>query len=226
MNDGAIRYDRWCRIGASIKNRLRDEGHEVIVVDIKDADIIADLSTAEGRQAVVEKIRDTAAGGLDGLVTCAGVGANVTNNAMIAQLNYFGTVEIIEGTKDLLQVKGGAVVLVSSTSAVGNQTPEFVDLLLAGESEKATEYTSTITGHDVYSGTKQGVTRWMRRHVVEYASLGVRMNAIAPGYTETPMNVEAEKSAEYGPAVRDFKASIPWAIRRCQKTRLPLRGFC
>ncbi len=196
-------------IGAGIKKRLRDEGHEVIVVDIKDADIIADLSTAEGRQAALKKIRDAAAGGLDGLVTCAGAGANVTDNAMVAQLNYFGTVEIIEGCKDLLQAKGGSVVLVSSTSAVTNNPPEFVDLLLAGESEKATQYATKIAGHAVYSGTKQAVTRWMRRHVVEYASVGVRMNAIAPGYTLTPLNAAAEKTAEYGQAIRDFKASIP-----------------
>ncbi len=196
-------------IGAAIKQQLRDEGHEVIVVDIKDADIIADLSTAEGQQAAVEKIRAAAGGGLDGLVTCAGVGANVTDNKLMAGLNYFGTVAIIEGIKDKLQAKHGAIVLVSSTAAPMNKTPEFVELLLAGELQKALDCAITITGHDVYSGTKQAVTRWMRRHVVDYASVGVRMNAIAPGYTETPLNFEAEKTAEYGQAIRDFKASIP-----------------
>lgn len=35
-------------IGAAVKKRLRDSGHNVIVVDIKDADIVADLSTAAG----------------------------------------------------------------------------------------------------------------------------------------------------------------------------------
>lgn len=196
-------------IGAGIKNRLRDEGHEVIVIDIKDADIIADLSTTEGRQIAIEKTRDRAAGGLDGLVTCAGVGANVTDNVLVAQLNYFGTVELIEGFKDLLVANGGSVVLIASTAAPNNKTPEFVELLLAGELEQAVEYAPKIPGHAVYSGTKQAVTRWMRRHVVDYASVGVRINAIAPGYTETPLNDEAEKTVEYGDAIRTFKASIP-----------------
>lgn len=196
-------------IGAAVKERLRNEGHEVIVVDIKGDDIIADLSTPEGRRAAVKSIRAVAGDGLNGLITSAGVGANVTDHELVTQLNYFGTVEIVEGVKDLLQAKGGAVVLVSSTAAPLNKTPDFVDSLLSDESEKANKQALNLTGHDVYSGTKQAVTRWMRRNVVEYASLGVRMNAIAPGYTETPMNFEAEKTEEYGQAIRDFKTSIP-----------------
>ena len=38
-------------IGAALKEQLRTQGDTVIVVDIKTADIVADLSTAEGRQA-------------------------------------------------------------------------------------------------------------------------------------------------------------------------------
>jgi NAD(P)-dependent dehydrogenase (short-subunit alcohol dehydrogenase family) len=35
-------------IGASLKEKLRDRGDSVIVVDLRDADIEADLSTAQG----------------------------------------------------------------------------------------------------------------------------------------------------------------------------------
>ena len=120
-------------IGAAIKQRLREEGNQVIVVDIKDADIIADLSSAEGRQAAVKAIRQAAAGGLDGLVTCAGLGSNVPNHPLITQVNYFGTVELVEGLKDLVAAKRGAIVLISSNSAPMNNSPELVDLLLIGD---------------------------------------------------------------------------------------------
>ena len=86
-------------IGAAIRQRLLGEGHEVIVVDLKDADIIADLSTAEGRQAAVEAVKNAAPEGLDGLVTCAGLGSNVPNHPLITQVNYYGTVELIEGLR-------------------------------------------------------------------------------------------------------------------------------
>ena len=110
-------------IGAAIKQRLRDEGNQVIVVDIKDADIIADLSNRDGRQAAIAAIRDSAAEGLDGLVTCAGLGSNVPNHPLITQVNYFGTVELIEGLKDLVAAKRGAIVLISSNSAPMNKSP-------------------------------------------------------------------------------------------------------
>ncbi|MGC2346446.1 MAG: NAD-dependent epimerase, partial [Mycobacterium sp.] len=38
-------------MGHQVAQKLRDAGHTVIGVDIKQADIIADLSTGEGRRA-------------------------------------------------------------------------------------------------------------------------------------------------------------------------------
>jgi NAD(P)-dependent dehydrogenase (short-subunit alcohol dehydrogenase family) len=49
----------------------------------------------------------------------------------------------------------------------------------------------------------------MRRHAPAYARAGVRMNAIAPGYTQTPMTAAVEKDPVYGEAIRQFMASIP-----------------
>lgn len=196
-------------IGAAIKHRLREEGNQVIVVDIKDADIIADLSSKEGRQAAIAGIREAAAGGLDGLITCAGLGSNVTNHPLITQVNYFGTVELVAGTRDLLAAKRGAVVLISSNSAPMNQSPEFVEVLLAGEEQKAISVSATITAQEVYSGTKKAVACWMRSNAAGYASAGIRMNAVAPGYTQTPMTEQVENDPTYGQAIKDFMDSIP-----------------
>ena len=196
-------------IGAAIKQRLREEGNQVIVVDIKDADIVADLSSKGGRQMAIAAVRDAAAEGLDGLITCAGLGSNVPNHQLITQVNYFGTVELIEGLKDLLAARRGAVVLISSNSAPMNNSPEFVDLLLAGEEDKATRISETLAAQEVYSGTKKAVAQWMRSNVVDYAAAGVRMNAVAPGYTQTPMTEQVENDLTYGPAIKEFMASIP-----------------
>ncbi len=155
-------------IGEAIKRRLREEGNEVVVVDIKDADIIADLSTGEGRAAAIDALRERASDGLDGLVTCAGVGSNVPNHPLITQVNYFGTVELVEGVKALLAMRRGAVVLVSSNSAPMNNTPDFVELLLAGREREAVDKALTMEAQEVYSGTKNAVARWMRARVVEY----------------------------------------------------------
>ncbi|MBW2421463.1 MAG: SDR family oxidoreductase [Deltaproteobacteria bacterium] len=196
-------------IGAAIKQRLRDEGNKVIVVDIKDADVIADLSTPAGRQSAIESIRHEAGGGLDGLVTCAGLGSNVPNHPLITQVNYFGTVELIEGLKDLVAARSGAIVLISSNSAAMNRSPEFVELLLSGEEEKALGLCESLPAQEVYSGTKKAVARWMRTRAADYAAEGIRMNAIAPGFTQTPMTDAVAKDPTYGPAIEAFKATIP-----------------
>ena len=60
-------------IGAELKSQLLAAGHEVISVDIKEGDVIADLSTAEGRQAAVDGVRERAPDGLDGFIPCAGL---------------------------------------------------------------------------------------------------------------------------------------------------------
>ena len=46
-------------IGAALKQQLISAGHQVITVDIKEGDIIADLSTLEGRQAAIEEAYNT-----------------------------------------------------------------------------------------------------------------------------------------------------------------------
>ena len=44
-------------IGLEVTNKLSAAGHEIIGIDLRDADIIADLSTSEGRQkAIVETL--------------------------------------------------------------------------------------------------------------------------------------------------------------------------
>ena len=49
----------------------------------------------------------------------------------------------------------------------------------------------------------------MRRQAADWAREGVRLNAIAPGYTQTPMTAAVEQDPTYGAAIRTFMASIP-----------------
>ncbi|NQV64694.1 MAG: SDR family NAD(P)-dependent oxidoreductase, partial [SAR86 cluster bacterium] len=77
-------------IGAAIKQRLLANGHQVIVVDVTDADIIADLSTADGRQRAIDDIHERAPDGLDGLITCAGLGSHIPDRGLVTRVIYFG----------------------------------------------------------------------------------------------------------------------------------------
>jgi NAD(P)-dependent dehydrogenase (short-subunit alcohol dehydrogenase family) len=196
-------------IGRAIRESIATAGHRLIVIDLRDADIEADLSSAEGRQQAIDGVLAAAPDGLDALITCAGVGSHVPDGALVASVNYYGSVVLVEGLKAALQKKHGAVVMISSNSAPQCQSAELIDAFLDGDENSARQIAAGLRGHDVYSGSKQAVARWMRRNAPAYAADGVRMNAVAPGYIETPMTAVVADNPEYGEAIRAFKASIP-----------------
>ena len=63
-------------------------------------------------------------------------------------------------------------------------------------------FVSSISGHvgfaneAAYASTKGGLDAFTRSLAVELASAGLRVNGVAPGFTETPMNEEVRKNAE------------------------------
>lgn len=196
-------------IGAAIGQQLREQGDKVLVVDIQQADIEADLSTTDGREAAVTAIRDTAGNNLAGLVCCAGVGSHVPDRALITNVNYFGAVDLVEGLRDVLVSNRAPVLLVSSNSAPMETNPDFVQQLLAMDAAGAIAAAESMDTQPVYSGSKQALTLWMRRNCAAFAADGVRMNAIAPGYTRTPLSAAVEDDPSYGDAIKQFIATIP-----------------
>ncbi|MCB1688711.1 MAG: SDR family oxidoreductase [Halioglobus sp.] len=197
-------------IGAELKQQLQGAGHKVISVDIKEGDILADLSTAEGRKAAVDGVRALAPDGLDGFIPCAGLPPVAKPLSLIAKVNYFAVVATVEGLRDLLEKKKGSVLFVSSNSAPMIQADDsYVQSCLAGNEEAACTEIDGRDGHTAYAGSKRAVTMWMRRHVVEYAAGGVRLNAVAPGITMTPLTERVYADAELGSAMKEFGDMVP-----------------
>jgi NAD(P)-dependent dehydrogenase (short-subunit alcohol dehydrogenase family) len=198
-------------IGAELKCQLIAAGNEVISVDIQAGDIVADLSTGEGRQAAIEGIRARAQEGLDGFIPCAGLPPVAKPLSLIAQVNYFAVVATVEGLRDLLAKKRGSVLFVASNSAPMIATDDaFVQACLAGDEAAACSGIEVRDGHTAYAGTKRALTIWMRRNVVEYAAGGVRLNAVAPGITMTPLTERVMADEELGDVMRQFGESVPW----------------
>ncbi len=193
-------------IGAATKEHLRSAGHTVTVVDLQNADITADLGISESRQQALAALK--AYGPFDGIVTCAGVASHFKDTAAIVSINYHGTIELIEGLREHLR-PAARVVAVSSNSAPMCQTPALVDALLTGSEAEARAVAQNTNGHECYSGSKQAVARWIRRNAPEWAASGIALNAVAPGYIETPMTQAVAKSPEYADSIQKFLASIP-----------------
>lgn len=197
-------------IGKAVKEQLEENGHEVIAIDMRDAEIVADLADSEQCEAVVASVLERAPEGLDGVVPCAGVGPEIGKRELIPLVNYFATVALVNGLMPALQQKRGAVVLISSNSSqMKEYSEDYIQALLTDSKEEALKIATQIDGQGAYGGGKQALTRWMRHQSETAARAGVRMNAIAPGYTETGMTQSGLADPKFRQAIEQFVKSIP-----------------
>lgn len=194
-------------IGAAIKEKLRAQGHRVVVIDLKEGDYLADLGDPETRSSVVSKVAAEVPE-IDGLITCAGVASQFPNTGKILAINYFGTTEVIEGLAANV-VTGGRIIAISSNSAPMSSRPDLIDALLDGPEAAAVAMGAELNGHECYASSKNAVARYMRRTAPGLAQRGISFNALAPGYISTPMTQAVENDEEYGPLIKAFVDSIP-----------------
>ncbi|MGH2726246.1 MAG: SDR family NAD(P)-dependent oxidoreductase, partial [Actinomycetota bacterium] len=111
-------------IGAACAVRLRSDGFEVVGIDLRDAEIIADLSTDEGRRSAIDAVVARSGGAIAGLVTCAGLaGMPSRAGSLLTAVNYFGTVELLDGLRPLLVGDGAAVAISSNSTTVQPGVP-------------------------------------------------------------------------------------------------------
>lgn len=195
-------------IGAALRARLTGAGERVIGVDIRDADVIADLTKPAGRAAAMDAIRSKCGGRLDGLVVCAGVGPTVEPWSTIVSLNYFGAQVLLEGLRDTLAAAGNAaaVAVVSNSATLPGVDSEIVTACLEGDEEKARRLADEMSGHHAYTGSKLALARWVRRNAPgpQWAGSRLRLNAIAPGAVATPLLQAGLDHPVFGPAIRGF----------------------
>ena len=184
-------------IGLATVELLRAAGARVAVVDIQPGStpaelvIECDISVEDDVVSAVRQVHD-AFGGLDVAVLNAGVGGfgalvdlSSAEWDRVLGVNLRGTFLCLrEVAKSMVAGgRGGAIVAVSSISG-----------FLADR----------MMGH--YSVSKAGVAELVRVAARELGPFGVRVNAVAPGTTDTPMFSSTERLPGYRERVAERSA--------------------
>ena len=199
-------------IGAATRAKLENAGHTVIGIDLRDAEVIGDLSTPDGRAGAVAQTLDRCQGTLDGLVTAAGVGPPL-RGGLIARVNYFGSLALLEGLRPALAAAGAAqVVQVGSNSSTTspNLPAPLIEAFLAGDEAAAVDIVSAVPepfdGAIAYGGAKLAISRWCRRASVteDCVGRGITLNVIAPGPVQTPLFQQGKDDKDFGPLLESF----------------------
>jgi NAD(P)-dependent dehydrogenase (short-subunit alcohol dehydrogenase family) len=201
-------------IGAATATRLADHGHRVIGVDLHDADVEADLGTADGRQQAIARVTDLCDGALDGLVTCAGLtGLPDRPASLLISVNYFGTVEVLAGLREALAAGSEPAAVAMSSNATTTQPAipmALVEACLVGDEAAARALAGEGESLSAYAVTKLALARWVRRQAPTdaWAGANIRLNAVAPGATQTPLLQEGLDDPLVGPLIEAFSVPI------------------
>lgn len=144
--------------------RLRQRGFraESQCVDVRDRDA---LDSAVARF-------ESELGPIYGAVMCAGISSRSAPESMssdqwgsVIDINLTGTFNTVQAVgRGMLDRGEGSVVMIGSTNSLG------------GHTERAS-----------YVASKHGVHGLVRSIAIDWASRGVRVNAIAPGAVDTPL---------------------------------------
>jgi NAD(P)-dependent dehydrogenase (short-subunit alcohol dehydrogenase family) len=193
-------------IGAAIVRRLHAEGSAVVLVarshdvgmaltrDLGERTAFVGGSVTDARvvEAAVKAAHEL--GGLDVLVNNAGIdltgdllAATEQDARRVFEVNVFGALWFLQRVaRDMVRTGGGSIINVTSRLAsIG------------------------VPGMAVYAASKGALVALTRNAAVELAPLGVRVNAVAPGLTETPLLSEWVGAQ---PEPDAFRASLAAAI--------------
>jgi NAD(P)-dependent dehydrogenase (short-subunit alcohol dehydrogenase family) len=160
-------------IGAAVTAQLRASGRTVVMWDIAEPhDIRCDVSDAADVDAAMARTIDTA-GAPAALVACAGVGHSgllVDDDPeafrRVLDVNVVGTwLTMRSAARAMIEAgTGGSIVAISSISA---------------------ERSDRTMG--AYCASKAAVDMLVRVAAVEWGRHDIRVNAVGPGVTQTPM---------------------------------------
>ncbi len=175
-------------MGAAAAELVRDAGAEVVVMDYAEVKLpgVKAIHVNLADRASIDTAVDECGGPVHALFSCAGVADGTPG---IERINFIGHRHLIDRLLggDMLP-QGSAIGMISSFAGIGwqvNLEPlnEFLDIT---DFDAATRWAEE---HDKanYMWTKMAINAYVAREAFGLLKRGVRINAILPGPTDTPL---------------------------------------
>jgi NAD(P)-dependent dehydrogenase (short-subunit alcohol dehydrogenase family) len=181
-------------MGATAAQLVQDAGAEVVVMDYAEVTqpgvkaIHVNLADKDSIDAAV----DASGGTVDALFACAGVADGTPG---IERINFIGHRYLIDRLleRDMIP-RGGAIGMISSAAGLGWEAnlDELKELLAISDWDAAVEWVQEHGKAD-YMSMKQAMCAYVASQAHPMLKRGIRINAICPGPTDTPL---AQANAE------------------------------
>jgi NAD(P)-dependent dehydrogenase (short-subunit alcohol dehydrogenase family) len=194
-------------MGAATAELAQDAGAEVVIMDIAEPSL-ADAKFIHVNLAdkdSIDQALEQVGGPVNALFSCAGVADGTPG---IEKINFIGHRHMIdrmlaEGTLP----PGSAIGFISSAAGLGweSNLERLRDYLATPDFDSAVRWIEQNGGAD-YMSTKQTICAYVASQAYSLLKRGVRLNAICPGPTDTPL-AQANKEMWLGFA-SDYRAEL------------------
>jgi NAD(P)-dependent dehydrogenase (short-subunit alcohol dehydrogenase family) len=175
-------------MGAAVAELVQDAGAEVVVMDFAEVTLpgVKAIHVDLAERASIDAAVDECGGPVHALFSCAGVADGTPG---IERINFIGHRHLIDRliAGDMLP-QGSAIGMISSAAGYGWQANlellrEYLDI---GDFDEATRWAEEHGKAD-YLWSKLSLSAYVALEAFGLLKRGIRINAILPGPTDTPL---------------------------------------